>query len=74
MKTRLTFDDHLRVHTLLAEGMPSSWIAEDIGRSRDTVLPVARRRGDHAEAVREWKSVWSQIKNNAVLLALHEQF
>lgn len=64
-----------RVYVLAEEGMPMTFIAEDIGRNsvhlRDRFDVSAHRPKD---AVIEWKRTWSAIRSNPVLLELHREF
>ncbi|OJU44456.1 MAG: hypothetical protein BGN98_13810 [Microbacterium sp. 69-7] len=64
-----------RIYALVEEGMPISFIAEDIGRSgihlRERFDVNAHRPAD---AVLEWKRTWSAIRRSPELLELHRQF
>jgi hypothetical protein len=59
------------IETVRSEGMPSTWVAETVKVSADA---VRRRAGMPAGAQREWLIVWSAIRQNPVLLALHREF
>jgi len=58
-----------RAMRLRSEGMPASWIAEDLGRPR-MVLFRAGMTTDRS-ALNAWASVWSAIRRSPTLLALH---
>lgn len=68
-QTGLTPEQLARARVLRAEGMPASWIAEDIGRPR-MVLFRAGMTTDRA-ALSAWASVWTAIRRSPTLLALH---
>lgn len=57
-----------RAHELLAEGMPMTEIAKDLGREY-TYLAHKLHAGD----AQDWKSVWQEIRNSDTLLALHQE-
>lgn len=57
--------------TLRDEGMPATWIAEDLGKD---LRELRRVLPPDPEASKEWKRVWSGIFPNPTLLALHEEF
>ena len=60
-----------RAHMLAAEGMPLSWIAEDLRRGRDC---LAKRVPLDKENVAEWRRVWQEIRRSEVLFSLHHEF
>lgn len=58
-----------RIRVLQAEGMPSTWIAEDLG------IKASRVRGLFPTGIDpEWQSVWQSIRQNSILLELHFEF
>jgi hypothetical protein len=60
-----------RIKQLSAEGMPSTWISEDVGYGRSTVIRVSPF-GSHNS--KEWLTVWQKIRRSEVLLELHREF
>jgi DNA-binding CsgD family transcriptional regulator len=70
-KPKLTLDQIRRMEILTEEGMPSTWVAEDLGCNRSTVT-VLTPFGKHNS--REWLIVWQKIRQSDELLALHRQF
>ena len=60
-----------RMLQLASEGMPGTWIAEDVGLSVSTVYRII---GPQPENSHEWKSVWGKIRNRDHLAALHNEF
>lgn len=61
-----------RVITLGKEGMPATWIAEDVGLCATTVRKILRGAGVKAEQ-KEWLRAWSFIKASEEVLALHRE-
>lgn len=59
-----------RMEALRHEGLPASWIAEDLGCSTKTVQKRTRAQPDEAAA---WRTVWQQIRRTPELYALHTQ-
>jgi IS30 family transposase len=57
-----------RIMQLGAEGMISTWIAEDVGLSKHTVKKVL---GPRPEAARAWQQMWQGIRRDETLYALH---
>lgn len=70
-RTPRALDQHGRALTLLAEGMPATWVAEDTGVPYNTCLELGRQVPGHEELAREWKLVWQQIRKNEELLKHH---
>lgn len=68
----LTGPDLERAQELRAEGMPASWIAEDLDCRRESLF----RSGVTADPAlaSDWRKVWAKIRTNPDLLALHVQF
>lgn len=60
-----------RIETLVGEGMPSRWVAEDVGCSAQT---VKRHRPMGRAAAREYRQEFARIRANPVLLDLHREF
>ena len=71
---RYSSADVERIKILTAEGLPTPWVAEDIGRTYMHVARVAASVPERAENVREWQIAWAQIKNHPELVELHRQF
>lgn len=67
----LTREQLERITTLIGEGMPSTWIAEDIGCHYHTVL---RHSPQGKEATAEWMRAWQNIRRNETLYRLHREF
>lgn len=64
-----------RALVLLREGMPATWIAEDLNVNTETIREMGRKLGaPRQEAVTEWQRTWIRIRNNTVLFQLHESF
>lgn len=61
--------DLARAAMLRDEGMPASWIAEDLDCRRESLF----RSGVTAPPAlaAEWRQVWAQIRTNPTLYALH---
>ncbi len=59
----------LRMRALMAEQMPLTWIAEDLG-----VPARALQRRLRPGMPAEWPSVWQSIRQNEEMLALHREF
>lgn len=68
---KISAEQYERMRILVAEGMPATWIAEDIGCDRSTVTS-AYPFGKEAKA--EWARAWSRIRNSSALLELHKEF
>lgn len=60
-----------RAQLLRDEGMPASWIGEDLDLSPQQVLRVTVGLPGAAAG---WKQAWSQIHRHPDLLALHQEF
>jgi len=58
------------MEALRGEGLPASWIAEDLGCSTKTVQTRTRAQPDEAAA---WRTVWQHIRRHPELYALHTQ-
>lgn len=69
---RLDGADLERAAVMRAEGMPASWIAEDYGVHRNSIL-ASGLRADPA-ATSEWRQAWARIRRTPELLALHFEF
>lgn len=67
----LTREQIERIELLVGEGMPSSWVAEDVGCSRET---VRRRQPIGRDVEQEFRRVFARIGNDPALLELHRQF
>jgi hypothetical protein len=62
-----------RIRVLAAEGMPYTWIGEDVDLDRDVVARVAKGcRPDDAPT--QWRQVWGWVKHDHNRLALHDDF
>jgi len=66
----LTEDEIARAKALFDEGMPLTWIAEDLHRSDKT---LSKQLGMRPALVSQWKEVWQQIRRSEQLLELHRQ-
>lgn len=66
----LTAPERDRVVTLRTEGLPATWIAEDIGTTENTVTNACHAR---PEEVAEWRTVFQQIRRDPQLFALHTE-
>lgn len=62
-----------RIALLRKEGMIASWIAEDVGLSEHKTSMLMREMGLNDKNM-EWRSAFSAIRNNPVLLRLHREF
>jgi IS30 family transposase len=67
----LTDEQRARVKQLRAEGMPATWIAEDIGCNAETARAVVQAK---PEEVLDWRQSFALIRRNPELYALHRQF
>lgn len=65
--------DRDRAQRLAEEGMPATWIAEDIGVSRDAALRIASAVPNHRENVLEWRRAWAGIRHRPALRELHAE-
>lgn len=70
-KRHLEGPDLDRAATLRAEGLPASWIAEDLDCRRESIFRSGILAG---EAAAQWRSVWPAIRTNPALAALHREF
>lgn len=61
-----------RALTLLAEGVPAMWVAEEVGIDPRTVRDLRDRAGLPRDE--EWKRIRLQIQHDPVLFALHKEF
>jgi hypothetical protein len=68
----LTESDIERARVLRAEGVPMSWIAEDLDCRRMTLSRAGI--SEDPEATAEWRSAWSKIRRSDQLYALHAEF
>lgn len=69
---KLEGSDLERAALLRDEGMPASWIAEDLGCRRESIFRSGIIATDEASA--EWRAVWQQIRRNPVLAGMHREF
>lgn len=67
----LTESDRQRIEQLRTDGVPATWIAEDVGVRRETVIAVQHANPDDTS---EWLSVWPTIRKRPELYALHKLF
>lgn len=70
-------DNHKRIVTLSKEGMPATWIAEELGLSVGRVREIVSRwlpDDLRQKNTVEWSMAWSQIRPNEELLELHREF
>jgi DNA-binding CsgD family transcriptional regulator len=58
-----------RANLLADEGMPATWIAEDLGRNSETLRRKLRRGVDA-----EWLTAWASIRHDEDLRRLHYEF
>ncbi|MBB4667074.1 hypothetical protein BKA24_001783 [Microbacterium marinum] len=73
----LPFELEAWAQGLMAEGMPASWVAEDLDVRGNIARGIRARHMDadqRAEVDAEWRSVWGDIRRNEELLELHRQF
>lgn len=63
-----TIEQIQRIRQLHDEGMPSSWIAEDVGLRPSQV----RRIAGPSSGATEWRRCWALIRRDADLFALHQ--
>lgn len=68
---RLSPSEEKRVRALLSEGMPATWVAEDVRQNPTT---IAKRFRSDPDNVRAWRQVWQQIRRSEVLYDLHNEF
>lgn len=68
---RLTAIDKERIEALRAEGVPASWIAEDLGVHTHTVQSMTPA---NPEEVAAWRSDFQHIRKDPELFALHCEF
>lgn len=59
-----------RIAQLASEGMPKTWIAEDIGVRATQLKDIHLSKDD----IRAWQSVWAGIRHHKNLADLHRQF
>lgn len=71
---RFSPDEIDRIAALTAEGMPATWIAEDLGRSPHQVRKLATKMPGAKERAVEWRRAWPKISKNPTLLGFHEKF
>jgi hypothetical protein len=71
MSTPLTPERIQRAQDLRDDGLPCSWIAEDINSTARMVMDVTTA---NEETGREWARVWSHIVRHKTLLDLHHEF
>ena len=69
----MTEETKNRIRVLALEGVPGSWIAEDVGVDRWTVRRLIRKEG-WAKAPEQWPEVWAQIRPQPKLRHLHSLF
>ena len=60
-----------RAQVLRDEGMPMSWIAEDIGYDPHTIAAWTTRAPGAAAA---WSQAWGEIQRHQHLMDLHWEF
>lgn len=63
-----------RIRILALEGMPASWIAEDLGRTTRAMSSHLLHHVPRPDDLKQWHYVWPSIRRNAELLDLHNQF
>jgi hypothetical protein len=72
---RLTEEQLQRATTLIDEGMPATWVAEDLGLpNRHAINKRFQDRPGREVSRKEWERVWFRIMNSPILLDLHQQF
>lgn len=74
MSRALSAQTEERARLLLSEGLPATWVAEDLALRSDDIYPVSASIPDRAEHVLAWQQEWARIRRNPVLLALHREF
>lgn len=67
---RLSREQVERARALREEGMLAVWIAEDVGCRAESIS----KRFKNPAATKEWLQVWTQIRSDPELLALHQEF
>lgn len=70
-KARLSAD-YCRVKNLAREGLPTAWIAEDVGLRRETVDRWRKRAG--IPYAGDYRVAYMSIRRNPTLLELHREF
>lgn len=68
----LTPIEQARAAALAGEGMPASWIAEDLDVTRSAVAYAGAAMS--SEDVTSWRVAWAHIRRHPPLLALHAEF
>lgn len=63
-----------RARELLADGQLATWVGEEVGLSRSTMMAITKGVPGRAEHVLAWQQVWAQIRRNPTLVALHREF
>lgn len=64
-----------RAWVLLEEGMPLTWVAEDLHRGEQHLRErLSSDVGHKLKTGEGWHQVWSGIRNDPTLLALHREF
>lgn len=66
-----TEEERDRVRRLRQEGMPASWIAEDLGCSISAIHDIVHANPDEVLA---WRQSWARIRRDPALYALHREF
>lgn len=67
----ITPEELERAKLLASEGMPLTWIAEDLNRHAST---IAKKLDGREKAVSEWREVWQYIRRRERLFELHHEF
>lgn len=72
MARTLTDTERDRAAVLAEEGMPATWIADDL----DVGTAAVRNAGIHLTVADQtaWRSEWGRIRRNPTLYALHTEF
>ena len=74
MGHRYTPEEDARIALLVAEGMPSTWIAEDLQRPLKSLQQRSTRMPGVEAKNAGWAEVWPTILHDPALLALHHEF
>lgn len=74
LRRALSPDAERRARLLLEEGMPATWVAEDLGVPSEYIYAVSTQIQDRAEHVLEWQRAWARLRRNPLLLDLHREF
>lgn len=73
-KSFITAEDSVTIEKLVADGVPTRWIAETINVTIDTLKNHLKGRADARQNAANYNAVWTSIRPNDTLRKWHHLF